>query len=232
MGELNYPFPHALYCDGGLIGSNGNVEVGTYTWLQVDITQTYLCHESGLVTGFNGRPVENNMVELVALLRGLRSLPETWSGTVFSDNVNALGWAGLIRKRDGSSYKSDGVPDDLKRYLPKALARLGKIKGVHLDGHPTPAELAKGIGHRGNPVSIFNQMCDDHCKAERVKYSLLHKTGGAFKLTQAEYMRLTERTKQELAALGYSVSKTRTEKMKAVITDEEADRLFEEALAP
>ena len=223
--------PAALFTDGGLIGTNGDPDLlGTYTWVHVDAEGHFLRHESGLVTPFPDKPVENNMVELCALLRGLRSLPDGWSGPVHSDNKNALGWARLILNRNGIPRKSEGVPARLKPYITAQLARLGPLTGIHLDGHPTDAELKAGVGHGGNPVSPHNRFCDDHCKAERVKYTLVNGLE-VYKLTGQEYARLTGETKEILAALGYAPPGTRRAKAaKREITEEEADRLFEEAI--
>ncbi len=196
---------HALYTDAGLIGTNGSVEIGTFTWVHVDAQVKYLAHESGLVRPFADKAVENNMAELCALLRGLRSLPDGWSGDVLCDNVNALGWAGLIQKRDGNPWKSDGVPACLRPYIARQQERLGDLRGVHLDGHPTDAQLLAGRGKRDNPVSKWNRFCDDHCKAERVRRGLETGTDAAFRLTQSEWVRLTPGTQAALAALGYPV---------------------------
>ena len=220
--------PFALYTDGGLIGTNGDVELGTYTWLQVDADGGYLAHESGLVKPFPDKPVENNMVELCALLRGLRSLPDGWSGTVYSDNVNALGWTRSRLKKSGQRYTQGGVPASLKPYIEKQMARLGSVAGVHLDGHPTDEELEKGTGHSGEPVHAGNRFCDDHCKAERLKYQLVNGQG-VYKLTRREYARLTDDTKEVLLALGYAPPGCK-KGARPMMTEEEADAAFEEAI--
>lgn len=226
---MNTPF--ALFTDGGLIGSNGAPDLlGTYTWVQVDKGDNYIAHESGLVTPFADKGVENNMVELCALLRGLRSLPDGWSGNIYSDNVNALGWTGLLLRKNGERFTQTGVPARLKPYIEQQRARLGDLVGVHLDGHPTEAELACGVGHSGCPVSKWNRLCDDHCKAERVKFCLVNGRE-VYKLRGEEYARLTDETKEVLRCLGYPPPGTRKAKVaRPVMTEEEADRAFEEAL--
>jgi hypothetical protein len=44
--------------------------------------------------------------------------------------------------------------------------RLGTVVPVLLDGHPTQAQLAAGVGKRGHPVSAHNVACDRACTAQ------------------------------------------------------------------
>lgn len=195
----------AVYSDAGLIGASASPEcLGTYAWVHVGPSGERLAYGSGVQLAFASRPLENNAAELAALLRGLRALPDGWSGDVFCDNRNALGWAGLIAKGDGSAWKTAGVPEEMARYLPKVLGRLGPLRGLLLDGHPTDAQLAAGAGKRGGPVSSWNRFCDDHCRAARAKWETQQSKEDPFRLTGAEWGRLTPGTRGELLALGYA----------------------------
>ncbi len=152
----------SLYSDGGVIGSNPSLLGGTWAWAQVGADGERIEHAAGLVKPFVKDSlgfyvsVTNNNTEMVALTRGLLSLPEGWSGTVYCDSKLALGWTFW-------GWKNDLVPPVLLAKARAAVARLGEIKTVLLDGHPTKAHLAAGIGKRGNTVSIHNKFCDEEC---------------------------------------------------------------------
>lgn len=63
-------------------------------------------------------------------------------------------------------WKWNNVPQWAREQYQAARKRLfnwEKIKFVLLDGHPTRAQLAAGIGKRGHPVSIYNVQCDKLC---------------------------------------------------------------------
>jgi hypothetical protein len=93
---------------------------------------------------------------MIALTRGLLSLPEGWSGAVCSDSRLALGWVFW-------NFKHEQVPPVLYQKAHQARARLGRLTVIHLDGHPTAAQLLAGVGKRGNPVSEHNSWCDREC---------------------------------------------------------------------
>lgn len=211
----------ALYSDGGLLGKNGDDGLlGVYCWVQVSTRGEYLRHDTGTVLhAFDGRPIENNLVELVALLRGLRSLPDGWSGRVFSDNKNALGWT-FPAFQDGQGarrgdYKTNGVPTALRSYIHCTRRRLGRIEAMLLDGHPTRAQLAEGWGKRGNPVSEWNAWCDAHCNAHKLVHSLT--VGGMtpaeadarYRLRPDDYARLLPSVQALLHNLGYPLAQTK-----------------------
>lgn len=109
--------------------------------------------------------VTNNLSEYVALVRGLESLPEGWSGAVYSDSQIAL--ARLFYQ-----VRCKGLPPVLIRQAAAAVARLDwtNIAPVLLAGHPTKAHLFQGLGKKGNPVSLHNVWCDAPCSEEARKY--------------------------------------------------------------
>lgn len=154
--------PIALVCaDGGVCGVNGTATHGTYAFVYIGESGAVVHCESGMVNPTADVPrVTNNVSELVAILRALRSLPDGWSGTVYSDSENALG-------RVFRGWGLAGVPECYVNYLPKVLPRLGAVEYVLLDGHPTRKQLEEGIGKRGHPVSKHNVTCDRLCNEAR-----------------------------------------------------------------
>lgn len=148
-----------LYVDGGVIGSNPSAIGGTYA--------VRLVYDDGHVYGYSGAvsatemhgDVTNNQTEMLALLMGLRYLPDDFKGTVYSDSMVTLGRAFL-------GWKWTRVPGWMHRFYRDQRRRLinwDQIKWVLLDGHPTKAQLAAGIGKRGHPVSEHNVWCDRAC---------------------------------------------------------------------
>ncbi len=154
--------PVALYTDGGVIGQNPSPIGGTWAWCMVNADGTRTRHAYGSVTPADlGTPtVSNNHTELLALVLGLEALPAGWTGTVYSDS-----WVSL--QRVFLAAKLANVPPWLVERL-QTLQKSGALKQMAytlLDGHPTRAELAAGIGKRGHPVSIHNVWCDQQCGA-------------------------------------------------------------------
>ena len=154
----------ALYTDGGVIGPNPSLLGGTWAWCHVNECGQRIRHESGVARPFlrdaDGHPVPvtNNNTEMIALTRGLLSLPDGWSGDVYSDSRLALGWTFW-------NFKHELVPPLLYQKALAARSRLGLVNVVLLDGHPTRAQLAAGTGKRGGPVSEHNVFCDAECTA-------------------------------------------------------------------
>ena len=154
--------PVALYTDGGVIGQNPSPIGGTWAWCMVNADGTRTRHAYGYVTPADlGTPtVSNNHTELLALVLGLEALPAGWAGTVCSDS-----WVSL--QRVFLAAKLANVPPWLVERL-QTLQKSGALKQmtyILLDGHPTRAELAAGIGKRGHGVSIHNVWCDQQCSA-------------------------------------------------------------------
>lgn len=152
----------AIYTDGGVIKKNPSSIGGTWAWCAVNEEGSNLRSDEGVIDIATARTwgleaVTNNLTELYALCKAMTSLPDGWSGTVYSDSQISLGRLFLGYK------KWEGIPDELREWAQTSVARLGTVKPVLLDGHPTRAQLAAGIGKRGNPCSAHNVWCDEQC---------------------------------------------------------------------
>jgi len=150
-----------LYCDGGVVGKNPSPIGGVFAWCQVENGFRVKEHTAPVRPADVGAPVvSNNNTELLALLDGIESLPEGWAGRVNSDSQVALGWVFL-------GWKQEAIPAPLRARL-QALRRSGRLFGLEwrlLQGHPTQADLAAGVGaKRGLPVSEHNVWCDKACQ--------------------------------------------------------------------
>jgi len=168
----------AVYADGGVIQKNPSTLGGTWAWCHIntdlrvvdDVRQAIVESGSGILyphTRGLEEFVSNNHSEYFALIRGLRELPEGWSGKVYSDSAITLG-------RFFSGWANKNVPDAWEPHLRKTLARLGKLEPQLLDGHPTRSQLAAGLGKRGNPCSSFNVWCDHRCGDEAKQFIAAH----------------------------------------------------------
>lgn len=148
----------AVYADGGVIGRNPSEIGGTWAWCHVDADGEYIQCASGVIRPAQiGLPaVTNNVTEFAALARALRALPDGWSGEVYSDSRITLG-------RFFEGWKLEGIPENWHDCVQRHIRRLGELNWTLLDGHPTQAQLATGIGKRGNPVSRHNAWCDKEC---------------------------------------------------------------------
>lgn len=150
----------SLYADGGVVGPNPSAIGGTYAWCIVENDARVLgdAHFMSAAVARVQGGVTNNQSEMMALLKGLEQMPNGWSGTVYSDSIVTLGR--LFR-----GYKWSNLPMWLHQRYRAQVARLNwaSITHVHLDGHPTRAQLASGIGKNGNPVSEHQMWCDQMC---------------------------------------------------------------------
>jgi len=152
-----------LYVDGGVIASNPSMIGGT--WACCLISERGFCHgHSGVVQPHEitnaFEAVSNNQSEMMALLEGLRRLPEGFNGTIYSDSQITLGWAFM-------GWKWKNIPSWMTfvyQIQRKRLLKWDEIKYVLLDGHPTKKQLEAGIGKRGHPVSEHNVWCDEACR--------------------------------------------------------------------
>ena len=109
-----------------------------------------MIERGGVVPAPPDREITNNHTEQIAICHALEAMPDGWSGTVYSDSQVALG-------RVFEGWKLNNLPPNIAKRCAAALARLGKIEHVLLQGHPTRADLECGIGaKRGLPVSIHN----------------------------------------------------------------------------
>ena len=154
----------ALYADGGVIGHNPSTDGGTWSWIQLDDklpSPTMSSYGTGVITPeMAGLPaITNNLTEILALIYGLEALPADFSGVVYSDSMVSLG-------RLFQGWQWQHVPMWVHKRYQAARERLlfwPTIKYVLLDGHPTKAQLASGVGKRGHPCSIWNVRCDKMC---------------------------------------------------------------------
>jgi ribonuclease HI len=150
----------SLYTDGGVIGANPSPIGGTWAWCVVGNYDQRIACESGIITPEQAQlpAITNNLAELLAIVNGRESLPYAWTGTIHSDS-----WVSLQRVFLAAKLKN--VPPWLVERLQK-LQRDGWFSGCAwklLDGHPTKAQLAAGVGKRGGPVSPHNVFCDAEC---------------------------------------------------------------------
>ena len=149
-----------LYCDGGVININPSPVGGTWAFRILSDGEV-MEEASGIITPEQAKTemVTNNLTEMLALVRGIQRLPNTWTGTIYSDSQITLGRAFM-------GWKWTGIPkwlyEDFGRAV-KALRNWEQIRYVLLSGHPTKAQLALGIGKGGRPVSEHNVWCDHEC---------------------------------------------------------------------
>lgn len=152
----------AVYADGGLIRANPSPIGGMYAACHVNADGERVWSASGLILADPSDPlfvvVGNNQCEFRALLAGLEALPDGWSGTVYTDSLLTI-----RRFREPDAVGLGGIPDDWRRRAAHVLGRLGRLEYVLLDGHPSRAQLAAGVGKRGNPVSEHQVFCDELC---------------------------------------------------------------------
>jgi len=170
--------PIAMYADGGVIEKNPSPIGGTFAVRIIHADNTTEQH-SGIILPKHGMRgfVSNNISELAAVVCGLSKLPDLWRGIIYSDS-----WVTLQRVFHGA--KMNNVPEWLEDKMLQEMQRLEiprfwerltyqeqlkrherrGITYVLLDGHPTKAQLAEGIGKRGNPVSEHNVWCDKECQ--------------------------------------------------------------------
>lgn len=148
----------AVFADGGTIKGNPSTIGGAYAWCHCDERGHRVREGSGFVRAseWPGGKVTNNATEFLALVLALEALPEGWSGDVCSDSKVTLG-----RLFDG--WKMTGIPPAWVTRGGRALRRLGRLTPVQMDGHPTKAQLERGVGKRGNVVSVQNVWADREC---------------------------------------------------------------------
>lgn len=167
-----------LYADGGVILKNPSAIGGTWAWRRVWGVGTTMedknpPSESGVITPSLAHmpAITNNLTEMLALLYGIEWLsPAARDVHVLSDSQNALG-------RLFWGWKWSNIPEWMHEIYRAQRARLiywETFKITLLDGHPTKAQLAAGIGKRGNPVSIHNVWCDQACRDQAERFMASH----------------------------------------------------------
>jgi ribonuclease HI len=156
-----------LYADGGVITHNPSEIGGTWAY-RILKDGLVTCEFSGILTPKQAKmvTVSNNLTEMCAVIAGLRALPDDWTGTIYSDSQITLG-------RLFMSWKWNEIPQwlhDMYKDAQKRLVNWERLTWVLLDGHPTKAHLAAGLGKRGHPVSEHNKWCDQACTAAAKHY--------------------------------------------------------------
>lgn len=162
----------ALYTDGGVIAKTPSAIGGTWAWCAVDEQGSRLLECGGVVPVTDTRPlITNNHMEQIAIVKALEAMPAGWSGTLYSDSQVALG-------RVFQGWRTANLPRNVTERSRAAVARLGQVKWTLLQGHPTKADLAVGMGKkRGLPVSVHNVWCDQECGRQAAAYPKNQKLG-------------------------------------------------------
>jgi hypothetical protein len=123
-----------------------------------------IIERGGVVVAPENRPITNNHTEFIAATLALEAMPEGWSGKLCSDSQITLG-------RLFENWKIKNLPKNVYVRGLAALEKLGTVEPILLQGHPTKADLLRGIGaKRGYPVSIFNVWCDEECGRQAKAY--------------------------------------------------------------
>jgi ribonuclease HI len=157
-----------LYSDGGVIysGSPGGSTIGgTWAFVATDENDEFLFSKSGYIKVESPKGTTNNHTEFVATVMALEEMDAGWSGTLACDSKITLG-----RLFEGNQTKN--LPAEWVERAQKALNRLGVVTPKHLDGHASKAQLEVGIGKHGNPVSKWNNLCDDLCGEAKEPYKM------------------------------------------------------------
>ncbi len=155
-----------VYTDGGIIQANPSRHGGTWAYVVLDASEAVLCEASGVVTPADvGLPaVTNNLTELFAAVRALQVLPDGWAGTLYTDSQVTM----FRLVNPGAAF--NGIPDGLRREVREQRRRLGAFRVVRLDGHPTQAQLASGVGKRGGTCSRWNVHVDKRCNEQAAAF--------------------------------------------------------------
>lgn len=149
-----------LYADGGVILKNPSTIGGTWAWCLVD-NEKILKHGSGYIVPdtMETSTVTNNQTELLAVLKGFGELVDDDVIELRSDSEITLG-------RVFKNYSFNNIPhwmiSDLK-YEKLRLKNFQQFRYTLMDGHPTQAQIDKGLGKRGHITSKWNVWCDKEC---------------------------------------------------------------------
>ena len=155
--------PVSVFTDGGCIRQNPSLIGGTYAWCAVDAQGEVVGRSSGVHPASEEEPITSNVMEFVAAVRALESLPRGWSGKLCSDSQITIG-------RLCHEWALNNLPRWWIERGGQVLRRLGRIEGVLLAGPPTRMELIKGYGKGGLPVSLHNVWADQRCREEAQAY--------------------------------------------------------------
>lgn len=158
----------SIFTDGGTIGKNPSRDGGTWAWCRVaEVNGEEIVIERGsgvLRPNFKTIPqVTNNHTEFYALLNALEALPPGWLGKICSDSQLTLCRFFVCLGQTHLWPLKNICQEWIERKL-RVVKKLGKVEVVLLSGHPTKADLERGIGKRGTPVSRHNVWCDKECQ--------------------------------------------------------------------
>ena len=156
MGQL---YNEILFTDGGCAGPNPSKIAGTWAFVRVDkSTDKILEKRSGIITPKRVQlpAITNNLSELYAAWKALKSLPVDWDGKIYTDSQVTL-W----RITDGLKFA--GIPSWIETEV-RQLRQNRQWTAKLLSGHPTKEDLRIGRSKRtGRPVNKWNVFCDDEC---------------------------------------------------------------------
>lgn len=151
------------YCDGGLVGNwNPSRLGGVWAFCWVDDGGDRVHGRSGAFTpaDLGMELISNNIMELLAAVLCIESLPEDWDGVLCTDSSITL-----ARMTTGDRFAN--VP----RWLIDRTrqARVGRNWHARLvAGHPNRTELRDGVKRKnGLPTSPHNVWCDQECKRRK-----------------------------------------------------------------
>jgi ribonuclease HI len=150
-GVLKWTIIMPIYADAGCIRKNPSPYGVTWCWILVENDELL---ESS--SGVTSRLTTNNQAEFYAILKALESMPNGWSGEVYSDSQIALNWWG---RRNFDQI-------NIKQFKDRGLAassRLGVLKFKHVKGHVNKS--SRGTHHS------WQQLCDDSCHNQAKLYS-------------------------------------------------------------
>lgn len=154
----------SLYTDGGIIGRNPSSIGGVYAWCGVDSTNIRIIEKSGVVLATENRKITNNHTEQMAIVLALEAMINNWSGTLYSDSRIALGRVFL-------GWRNNNLPNNVIERTRNVIMKMGNIRPILLQGHPTQEDLQNGFGKkRGLPVSEHNVFCDEECARQKELY--------------------------------------------------------------
>lgn len=158
-----------LYTDGGVVLKNPSTIGGTWAWCLVEDNKV-IRQDSGYITPKQMRSptVTNNQTELLAVVYGLADLEYNIVVEVRSDSEITLG-------RVFKNYSFNNIPTWMILKLKGEKTRLTNFRKFTyelMDGHPTQAQIEKGIGKKGHVTSHWNAWCDEECKRQARKLLL------------------------------------------------------------
>lgn len=159
----------ALWCDGGVIYTNASPFGGTYAWCGVNAAGEIIKHGFAVVPAPDGREVTNNDTEIIAVIQAMRSVPDGWSGTIYTDSMVTI--TRFQNIRNDLLHRITKIPKNVLAEAINQMGRMGKVAFKLVKGHPDAASLEIGVyeydlvRQKANPrvVSRFNVWCDAKC---------------------------------------------------------------------